>query len=111
MTHHREVVKARKAANHEKRVQETYGLLSGEYAQLYQYQQGRCALCRRATGASKKLAVDHDHASGEVRGLACGPCNRILGHARDNPEYFGRAIAYLKIPPYARMKEGWEWDE
>lgn len=100
-----------KAANHEKRVQGVYGLQAGEYAQLYKFQGGLCALCRRATGASKKLAVDHDHATGEVRGLCCSTCNRILGHARDKTEYFRRAVRYLNIPPYARMKEGWEWDE
>lgn len=108
VSHHREVVKARKAANHEKRVQETYGLQRGEYAQLYQFQGGRCAICRRATGASKKLAVDHDHQTGEVRGETCSTCNRMLGHARDRIDFFERAISYLKYPPYKAMKDGWK---
>lgn len=108
VSHHRVVVKARKAANHEKRVQETYGLEAGEYAQLYEFQGALCALCRRATGASRRLSVDHDHATGNVRGLLCRPCNSLLGHARDRTGFFLRCILYLRRTPYQRMKEGGE---
>lgn len=108
VSHHRALVKARKAANHEKRVQETYGLEAGEYAQLYEFQGALCALCRRATGASRRLSVDHDHATGNVRGLLCRPCNSLLGHARDRTGFFLRCILYLRRPPYQRMKEGGE---
>lgn len=97
-----------KAANHEKRVQQVYGLGPGEYAQLYEFQGGHCALCRRATGASRKLSVDHDHATGLVRGLLCRPCNTFLGHARDKLSFFRRCIQYLTFSPYSRMKEGWD---
>jgi hypothetical protein len=108
-THWREETLRRKAANHEKHVNETYGLQPGEYARLYQFQGGRCALCRRATGASKRLAVDHDHATGAVRGLCCGVCNKwILGHARDSIAYFRRCIRYLVTTPYSLMREGEE---
>ncbi|WP_189951267.1 endonuclease VII domain-containing protein [Streptomyces roseolus] len=104
------MVKERKAANHEKRVQETYGLEAGEYARLYKFQGGLCALCRRATGASRRLSVDHDHATGEVRGLLCRPCNSLLGHARDKLAFFRRCISYLNLPPCRAMREGWtEW--
>lgn len=109
-THWREKQKAVKAANHEKRVQQTYGLEKGEYAQLYQFQGGLCALCRRATGASRRLSVDHDHATGDVRGLLCRPCNTLLGHARDKVAFFRRCIHYLTLTPFAAMREGWtEW--
>ncbi len=110
-THHRKVTAERKAANHEKRVQQTYGLGPGEYAQLYTFQGGFCALCRRATGASRKLSVDHDHATGDVRGLLCRPCNTMLGHARDNMRFFERCIKYLTFAPYGRMKEGFDFVE
>lgn len=110
-THHRAVVRARKAANHEKRVQATYGLEKGEYAQLYEFQGGLCALCRRATGASRRLSVDHDHATGAVRGLLCRPCNTMLGHARDKARFFLRCILYLRRTPYQRMREGGEFFE
>jgi len=106
--HWRVEVRRRKAEAHEKRVTETYGLKKGEYAQLYIFQGGRCAICRRATGASRRLSVDHDHQTGAVRGELCRPCNSMLGHARDRIDFFERAITYLKFPPYQAMTEGWE---
>ncbi|HEY6021914.1 MAG TPA: endonuclease VII domain-containing protein [Candidatus Paceibacterota bacterium] len=77
----------------------TYGLALGEYDALKASQNGTCAICQRATGAKKKLAVDHDHKTGYVRGLLCGPCNGMLGKARDDVEFFLRAAEYLKNPP------------
>ena len=105
-THHRAVLKARRAAAHEQRVQKIYGLAPGRYAALYAAQGGRCAICRRATGKAKKLAVDHDHrccpgpvSCGRcVRGLLCGPCNRdVIG--RLDLDGLSRAYWYLVNPP------------
>lgn len=110
-THQREADRETKANAHEKRVMNTYGLEKGEYAQLYLFQGGKCALCRRATGASRKLSVDHDHATGLVRGLLCRPCNTMLGHARDSTKFFLRCIWYLRRTPYSRMREGGEFVE
>lgn len=115
-THHHEEKKRVKAARHEKRTQKVYALPDGDYDRLYAFQGGRCALCRVATGASRKLSVDHDHACcpgstscGEcVRGLLCRPCNSLLGHARDKIAFFRRCIRYLGVPPYSAMREGWE---
>lgn len=98
-THWREERKRRRAAAHEKRVQNVYGLKPGEYAKLYDAQLGTCAICLRATGATRRLSVDHDHATGEVRGLLCRPCNDMLGHARDSDMFFYRAANYLQRPP------------
>lgn len=80
-------------------VMKTYGLKEGEYQALYEAQGGACAICRRAKGLKKKLAVDHDHATGYVRGLACSTCNRILGHLRDDPELAMNIVRYLTEPP------------
>ena len=41
-------------------------------------------------------AVDHDHETGNIRGLLCSNCNGILGRADDNPEVFLNAIKYLE---------------
>lgn len=102
-THHRSFQKAAKKRAHEKRVQDTYGLPPGHYDALYEFQGGRCEICQRATGANRRLSVDHDHKTGEVRGLLCRPCNTMLGHARDNPVMFDRAIYYLRYPPYTEF--------
>jgi hypothetical protein len=103
VSHSRAVVKARKDAAHAAYVAKTYGLhtsaMGSEYDDIYEHQEGRCFICRRATGATRRLAVDHDHEHGWVRGLLCKPCNRMLGHARDDVQFFARAIAYLESPP------------
>lgn len=81
-----------------------YGLPPGGYAALYAAQGGRCYICRRATGASRRLPVDHDHATGEVYGLLCGPCNKnVIGHLRRDVEALRRAIDYLTDPPARKV--------
>jgi hypothetical protein len=90
-----------------RRVERVYGLTPEEYARLYEHQGRRCAICRRATGATKRLAVDHDHgccpgpsSCGRcVRGLLCSVCNDLMGHARDDPAFFHRAVDYLRAWP------------
>lgn len=89
----------RRTTAQEKRLIDTYAIDLDEYEAIKAYQDGKCAICQRATGASKALAVDHDHATGYNRGLLCGTCNKTLGHARDQIEFFERAIEYLKNPP------------
>jgi len=98
-THHRAETKRRKEAAHRLTVQRVYGLSDGDYEKLYMAQGGKCAICERATGATRRLSVDHDHDTGEVRGLLCRPCNTMLGHARDDYRYFARAARYLVCPP------------
>lgn len=47
-------------------------------------------------GCKTHLHVDHDHATGKVRGVLCFNCNSILGHARDNPQVLRDLIKYLE---------------
>jgi hypothetical protein len=95
------VKKARKVAAHDKRVQGVYGLAPGEYRRLYEAQGGHCAILRcRATGTGRrKLAVDHDHETGKVRGLLCSTHNQMIGDAGDDPEVFQSIANYLESPP------------
>lgn len=88
---------------HAKYVQTTYGLAEGDYERLYLAQGERCFICLRARGTTKRLAVDHCHKSGRARGLLCGPCNKMIGHGRDDPEFFMRAYEYLRNPPAWRI--------
>ena len=76
-----------------------YGITPEQYWALYEAQGGTCYICQRATGKVRKLAVDHDHRSGFVRGLCCKPCNSTLALARDDVAFFDRAITYLITPP------------
>lgn len=98
-THHREFRRATRERNHGARVARVYGITADEYAMMFLHQEGRCFICRRATGATRKLSVDHRHADNLVRGLLCRPCNDMLGHGRDDPDFFVRALQYLLRPP------------
>lgn len=102
-THRRARKFNRRAYNHTTHILNTYDLTADEYKAIKAHQNGKCALCQRATGATKALAVDHDHATGIVRGLTCSFDNRLLGHARDQIEFFERAIEYLRNPPAVQV--------
>ncbi len=102
-TCHREVRKDRRKAAHGSYVLRTYGMTEEMYWALYDAQGGVCAICRRATGRAKRLAVDHDHSCCPepptcgrcTRGLLCGPCNELIG--RLGSAALRRAADYLEI--------------
>lgn len=82
-----------------------YGLTVEEYAAKLAEQDHKCAICRTdnpdgegqaAKRQLKSFAVDHDHESGEVRGLLCNLCNRALGFLQDNPVVVKAAWVYLE---------------
>lgn len=98
-TCHRQRKAEAKDKSHEAYVLKTYGLQGGEYDKLYEAQGGVCYICERATGKVRKLAVDHDHKTGYVRGLLCKPCNSILAHLRDSADAAVRIVNYLSCPP------------
>lgn len=102
-TCHRERKKATRQAAHGRWILKTYGITSEQYEALYAAQGGSCFICQRAKGISKKLAVDHDHQSGFVRGLLCTTCNKILGHLRDDDYAAARIVSYLVAPPAFRV--------
>src|SRR6266511_2131332 len=73
--------------------QRRYGLSKAKYETMVADQGGRCAICRRFP-SGKGLCVDHDHNSGQIRGLLCPTCNWALGHMQDNPDWLNEAITY-----------------
>lgn len=98
-TCHRDRKKAAARASHARWILKTYGLTIEQYEALYEAQGGVCYICRRATGKVRRLAVDHDHKTGYVRGLLCKPCNSVLAHIRDDTQTLHRTIEYLVNPP------------
>jgi len=76
-----------------------YGVTPEQYQAMLDGQDNRCAICLEEF--AKRPHVDHDHATGKVRGLLCPNCNSMLGRVRDSPETLQRAVEYLKrnMPP------------
>lgn len=76
-----------------------FGLSIQEYEALLAAQDGRCAVCRRTPDQAgrkpKLLAVDHDHVTGQVRGLLCTNCNTAIGKAADDPVRLCRMADYI----------------
>lgn len=80
-----------------------YGLTVEGYDQMLANQGGVCAICGNGeptahgrTGTQFRLAVDHDHETGRVRGLLCQKCNRSIGLLDDDVDLLKRAIDYLQ---------------
>lgn len=114
-THNRAKKKAKKEADHARHVERTYGISKELYDLLYKLQGGKCYVCQISTGASKRLAVDHDHrccpgpkSCGKcVRGLACGHCNHdILPWVGDRASDWDRVSNALEEPIGARLLDG-----
>lgn len=73
-----------------------YGITADHYEQMMSDQDGKCALCGRVGNVGgKRLAVDHCHATGRVRGLLCNTCNTMLDNAQDNVDLLMSAAAYI----------------
>ncbi len=72
-----------------------YGITAIEVENLKVRQRGLCAICADELGPGRETHVDHDHETGEVRGLLCANCNKGLGSFRDNREHLLKAIFYL----------------
>lgn len=96
----------------------TYNVTPYEYRLLYIAQKGRCWICRKAKGVhpddpkglgGRRLGIDHDHLTGEIRGILCtgslsaNTCNRLI--ARYSREALRRAADYLTDPPARVLAE------
>lgn len=80
------------------RLRAIFDISPDEYDQILDYQDGRCAICRRLPKPGKRLAVDHDHQTGFIRGLLCFMCNRRVLGAR-SAETLIKTAAYVTDPP------------
>lgn len=75
-------------------------LMSVEDAdKIFAYQENLCAICKRPAKGGKRLALDHRHSDGLVRGGLCNWCNRAIARFRDNINLLRSAADYLENPP------------
>src|SRR5690606_16127686 len=81
------------------RIFRVYGITPEQYRAL---DDGRCPVCERPWSDTVRPCIDHDHVTGEVRGLLCVFCNRyVVGRHRD-ASILRRASDYLDRP-----RRGW----
>lgn len=84
-------------------LKKTYNLTPAMYQTMVDYNNGLCHICDRKPKTGKHLNIDHDHHTGEIRGLLDFWCNKYLvGRRRREHAYlFERTAKYLKrIPKY-----------
>ncbi len=81
-----------------------HGITKADYDAMLADQGGVCAICGLPeaknrdprTNSFKSLCVDHDHRTGNVRGLLCSNCNRVIGMMEENQESLRNAADYLE---------------
>lgn len=82
-----------------------YGLTSGQRQSLLDAQGGVCAVCSGVNASGNRLAVDHDHVTGAIRGLLCHNCNVAIGHARDSADRLESLARYVRSHSATTVKE------
>lgn len=74
-----------------------YGISPLDYEALLASQDNGCAICGKSPELNGQyLAVDHNHTTGEIRGLLCQPCNTGIGLLNDSPSQLRLALRYLE---------------
>lgn len=84
-----------------------YGITSVEFRAMLEAQGGVCAICKQPhtpdrSGWTKHLCVDHDHATGAIRGLLCQTCNVMLAAIESDLTRAESAVAYLEASRIVR---------
>jgi hypothetical protein len=85
----------RSAIYRRNRLATVYGLTTSSYEKLLEEQGHKCGICKNDMPEGMRY-VDHDHATGEIRGILCRLCNLGLGHLRDDPNILEAAVQYLR---------------
>ena len=92
-----------KRANRKHNLKKQYGLTIEDVEKMLKNQNYKCMICGRelflhgsSVDKSKIARVDHNHETGEIRGLLCSDCNRGIGLLKDNPLFLANAIKYLE---------------
>ena len=91
----RERTKRARRSKHNTHLKTAYGITIQDYDNILASQGGKCAICKGGT-SKRHFAVDHNHRSGQIRGLLCARCNTGLARFMDEISLLRRAVRYMK---------------
>lgn len=74
----------------------TYGITTATYDEMLATQGGGCAICKKTNADGRRLAIDHHHGTGKVRGLLCHNCNVAIGGFFDDAALMRAAAGYVE---------------
>lgn len=85
----------------EKVLVKRYGITGDQYRSMLERQGGVCKICGRtpeevSDKTAWRLAVDHCHQTGAVRGLLCRACNTAIGQLQESEEIIMKALEYVR---------------
>ena len=87
----------RKEKQWENKLIRNFGINATEYYKLLKQQNNKCAICKNEyKEGNKKLAVDHCHKTGKIRGLLCSNCNPALGFLKEDLNIIKNLVRYIK---------------
>lgn len=72
-----------------------HGITAEQYYAILKKQKGCCAICKIRPKPKKHLAIDHNHKTGEIRGLLCFRCNYGLSWFSEKRKFLQRAVNYV----------------
>lgn len=76
-------------------IRKKYGVTAQRYEEMVKSQNGVCYICSKSNKL-KRLAVDHNHSTGEVRALLCNKCNVVLAHSGEDVIILYKCIEYIR---------------
>lgn len=72
-----------------------YNLSYDEYTKRLEEANGKCCICGEIPKDGKRLCVDHNHTTNQIRDLICKHCNWVIGHSKESIDILNNTIAYL----------------
>lgn len=73
-----------------------YGITESQYLERLDWQEGKCEICENKLDVGRNCHLDHNHATGKIRGFLCHSCNTGIGKLKDSVELLEKAITYLR---------------
>lgn len=85
-----------KDGKYQSKIKKNFGLSLDEYNKMFEAQNGRCKICdRHQSEFNYRLGVDHNHTTGQIRGLLCKSCNSVIGYINDDSNIAKKMAEYL----------------